>query len=67
MVTFSRTLSLQLMLAIGLGRSHVAAEDFGFLSFNSDKFESGNIQQEENLSHTEDLHLHGGTQIEKRA
>ena len=55
------------MLAIGLGRSHVAAEDFGFLSFNSDKFESGNIQQEENLSHTEDLHLHGGTQIEKRA
>lgn len=47
-----RILSLQLLLAVGLTRSHASAEGFDILRFGLDKFESGNIQQEKDLTHT---------------
>lgn len=47
-----RILSLQLLLAVGLARSHVSAEGFDILRFSLDKFESGNIQQGKDLTHT---------------
>lgn len=52
-----RILSLQLLLAVGLARSHVSAEGFDILRFSLDKFESGNIQQGKGLTHTHTKNL----------
>lgn len=47
--------------------SHCAAKVFCFLKFNLDKFESGNIQQQENLSVTWKTYVFdAGTQAEVR-